>query len=369
MTEPLNDTEATEVIPASVEENSRALELKHPTTPATLEEIAYLKSGRAMEVIDARVKILERLRTAALRITSPQDWLLFQDKEGREVGYLQDAGADRVRDLYGIEIFGVGDPVRHEDEHDEGEYFYTITGSGRCTMTRQTVENVQGGRASTEDFVQGKHGMAKQLDVMKAARANLDGGLTRELAGLKSVPVEELIIAWKGTHKDASRCRHGRGYRANTVSAGAEKYTDAPECKAGHGKMRLVPAGTSKKTGKEYSAFWSCDDRSCRETVQDSQWNDRVPPQTASPPSGDGSVGSKVPPEKVEAIETMRTDPLALEIIGSDGKSMEAYLGNLIIDDLNEADIDVILLKTKTTLEKYRQEKTKAYGKENDPTF
>lgn len=27
-------------------------------------------------------------------------------------------------------------------------------------------------------------------------------------------------------------------------------------------EMRLVPAGTSKKTGKPYSAFWSCDQRS-----------------------------------------------------------------------------------------------------------
>jgi len=26
-------------------------------------------------------------------------------------------------------------------------------------------------------------------------------------------------------------------------------------------EMRLVPAGTSKKTGKPYSAFWSCDTR------------------------------------------------------------------------------------------------------------
>ncbi len=26
-------------------------------------------------------------------------------------------------------------------------------------------------------------------------------------------------------------------------------------------EMRLVPAGTSKKTGKPYSAFWSCDQR------------------------------------------------------------------------------------------------------------
>ncbi len=26
-------------------------------------------------------------------------------------------------------------------------------------------------------------------------------------------------------------------------------------------EMRLVPAGTSKKTGKPYSAFWSCDAR------------------------------------------------------------------------------------------------------------
>lgn len=30
----------------------------------------------------------------------------------------------------------------------------------------------------------------------------------------------------------------------------------APTCR--HGEMKYVPAGTSKRTGKDYDAFWSC---------------------------------------------------------------------------------------------------------------
>jgi hypothetical protein len=50
------------------------LALRRPDTPVTLSELAALK-GEALEVIEARVQILETLRKAAIRATSPEDWL------------------------------------------------------------------------------------------------------------------------------------------------------------------------------------------------------------------------------------------------------------------------------------------------------
>lgn len=36
-----------------------------------------------------------------------------------------------------------------------------------------------------------------------------------------------------------------------------------PKCPV-HGSSHLIPAGTSKSSGKKYSAFWGCEDRDCQ---------------------------------------------------------------------------------------------------------
>jgi hypothetical protein len=90
------------------------LALRRPDTPVTLSELAALK-GEALEVIEARVQIIATLRRASIRATSPEDWVLFKapdDQGGQIVGYLQDAGCDRIRDLWGVEIFNVSQPEK-----------------------------------------------------------------------------------------------------------------------------------------------------------------------------------------------------------------------------------------------------------------
>lgn len=50
-----------------------------------------------------------------------------------------------------------------------------------------------------------------------------------------------------------------------------------PRCQ--HGVVRRVPAGTSRRTGKPYAAFWSCPDRVCRipDAAFDAGPSDEVP--------------------------------------------------------------------------------------------
>jgi hypothetical protein len=212
-----------------------ALELRHPGTPVSLSDLAALKGG-AVEVIEARVQILKTLRRAAIGATSPEDWLLFKapdEQGGQIVGYLQDCGADRVRDLYGIEVFAVGKPEKIVGA-DPAIFHYLVTGSGRCGLTGQVLEHVEGGRSSTDDFCRGKTGVDLELAVRKAARANLDGGVTRELAGLKAVPVGELAEVWAGSKKSIDQCRRGRGFgsRDERVGGRAESAPDVdpPVC-------------------------------------------------------------------------------------------------------------------------------------------
>lgn len=238
-------------------DTSNALTLRRPDVPVNLNDLAARKS-EGVEIIEARGVILNTARTGAIRATSPPDWLLFKSPEeqgGQVVGYLQDCGADRVRDFFGINVYGISDPVKVVG-NDPSIFHYLITGSGFCAMTNQTLEAVEGGRASTDDFCRDKTGADLELAVRKAARANLDGNITRELAGLKSVPVEDLIRAWEGTPKKIEDCRRGRGFgtRNERLGANNEKAPDVtppvcPHCKT---------AGVYRPAKGNRGAFYGC---------------------------------------------------------------------------------------------------------------
>lgn len=223
---------ATEHDAELVDEAATGLELRRPDTPVTLSELAARK-GEALEIIDARVQILDVLRRAAIRATSPQDWVLFKSPDDNITGYLQDAGCERVRDLSGIEIFKVG-TMQRISTNDPDVFHYIVSGSGRRKLTGQVVENVEGGRSSTDDFCKDKKGAERELAVRKAARANLDGRIVRELAGLSTVPLEEIVAAWDGTSKKAEQCRKGRGFGTGKERVGGvnEKQPDLapPRC-------------------------------------------------------------------------------------------------------------------------------------------
>lgn len=269
-----------------------ALEARRPDIPVTLSDLASLK-GEAIEVIEARVLVLETLRRAAIRATSPEDWILFKSPEeqgGQIIGYLQDCGADRVRDLYGIEVFGIGKPEKIVG-NDPAVFHYVITGSGRCKLTRQVLEEVEGGRSSTDDFCKGKTGAELELLVRKAARANLDGNITRELAGMKSVPASDLEDAWIGTKKLVGNCRRGRGFGTRDARLGgvvaADAGIDPPPCPVCKKPMAF-------RTGQRGN-FYSCPDYKAHgkdaRTVDADAW---IREQRAKAP-GAPPVGSLTP--------------------------------------------------------------------------
>ncbi len=259
-----------------------------------------LDKDRALQVMEGRLAVVRSARSAALALTSPEDWLFFRDPEGRETGFLQDCGCDRVRDIFGIQIFNLQRPERIPPEGGEA-FTYIITGDGLCKLTGQTVEAMEGGRASTDDFIVKQKeetrpkGANLELLVRKSARANLDGNITRELAGLKSVPIGEVASAWSDQpKKKIFNCRTGRGYgtdkhpgsslrtatqpqqqnsspRPSAQASGAQPQQQAsapdlpdyskdysPQCDVHNADYKLVPAGVGKKTGRPYKAFWAC---------------------------------------------------------------------------------------------------------------
>lgn len=227
---------------------------RHPATPITLTDLAAMK-GAAQEIINARAAIVETLRVQSLRLTHPADHVLNRAPDGQVVSYLQDGGCDRVRDIWGIEVFGVGAPQKVAG-NAPGEFHYLIIGSGRCKLTGQVLENVEGGRSSTDDFVKGKSGVELELLVRKAARANLDGNITRELAGLKAIPVDELTRAWTGTGKRVEDCHKGHGFGSRDERVGGRSATapdvDPPVC------PHCGATGVYRPAKGDRKAFYGC---------------------------------------------------------------------------------------------------------------
>jgi len=276
--------------PEVVGSPSTTLALRHPGVPTTINDLAALK-GEAVAIIEAREQVLATLRKAAIRATSPEDWLLFKSPDGRVTAYLQDCGADRVRDLYGIEIFGVERPEKVNGSTPD-EFHYLLRGSGRCKITGQVLLDVEGGRSSKDDFCRGKTGTDLELAVRKAARANLDGNLTRELAGLKSLPVDVIAEVWTGTNKRVEHCRQGRGFGTKAQRAGADvreagqPQVDAPFCDICGSKAQFVKAGVTKE-GREYEAFWTCPRRDNHKeqqwTVKAAKWEEDLKARASKP--------------------------------------------------------------------------------------
>lgn len=246
--------------PELVDDVPDAIALRHPSVPTTIDQLAALR-GEAIEIIEARILILETARLRAVRMTHPEDWVLFKGKDERIVGYLQDSGCERVRRITGISITDVEEPEKVVSS-DGQSFAIVIRGRGECQLTGEVLERVEGIRESTEDFCKDLKGIKQELRVRQAARANLDGKIVRELAGLGSVPLAELERAWTGTEKKVEHCRKGRGFGSQDERHGATREGEpdvvpptCPHCKPVNG----APVKLKYRAGKgDRKAFYGC---------------------------------------------------------------------------------------------------------------
>lgn len=241
--------------PEVVDDGPNALALRRPNVPVTATQLAA-QGGEGVAIFNARAEILNTARSHAIRVTHPEDWVLYKSPDDRTVGYLEDAGCERVRPIFSISIFDIEEPTKVLA--DDGKSFAIITrGRGRCGLTLDAVDGAEGIRESTDDFVKDLHGIKKEMRVRQASRANLDGRIVRELAGLGSVPVDELARVWQGTEKNVEHCRKGRGFgsqdeRHGGTKEGAPNVTP-PECP--HCKIPLVFRSAKKAWGcKNYES-------------------------------------------------------------------------------------------------------------------
>lgn len=160
----------------------------------------WVNSDQAMERVETMVRVLERLRVASIKATYPSDWIIHtsRDADGgivRQVGYLQDSGAERAGKIWGIEI---GAPTIDREEFPDKTYSYHMVADAWSKVTGERLDYVEGSRWSGDGFFKRSQGADDQIDptdVRKSAYANLHGRAVRALSGLNGVPLDMLRAA------------------------------------------------------------------------------------------------------------------------------------------------------------------------------
>lgn len=244
--------------------DEQALDIRRPDVPITVEEIAALGEEKSEAIISARVQIIQTLRKQSILQTHPSDWVLYKDTNtGRVLAFLEDKGCQRLMDLWGIEVNNITTPELISSQ-DGQSFAYSVMGDGISKLTRRVVRNVEGVRYSTERFAtEQPDGLPREVAVRKAARANLEGRIVRNLAGLNGVPLEELVQV-SGKADFEARASKGRGYGSQAERRGAQVQQTSeiepqyqPKCDTCHETMKFIPPGKTAQ-GKDYKAFWSC---------------------------------------------------------------------------------------------------------------
>lgn len=168
------------------------------------------------EKADKMISAMNKIMSAALKITSEHDWTLIGGKP-----YLQESGATKVARLFGIS-WQIGNPKIECD----AEGYKTFTYKGRFEMRGQFIE-CEGSRSMKDDFFGGKPDKRKSVDeisernVRQAAYTNcINNGIKRIIPGLRGIDVKTLEEAGIDTGKM-------KGYTFKDGTKGGASKTDS----------------------------------------------------------------------------------------------------------------------------------------------
>lgn len=168
------------------------------------------------EKADKMIAAMNKIMSAALKITSEHDWTLIGGKP-----YLQESGATKVARLFGIS-WQIGNPKIECD----AEGYKTFTYKGRFEMRGQFIE-CEGSRSMKDDFFGGKPDARKSVDeisernVRQAAYTNcINNGIKRIIPGLRGIDAKTLSDAGLDTRKIS-------GYTFKNGSKGGSSGTDS----------------------------------------------------------------------------------------------------------------------------------------------
>lgn len=186
-------------LPVEIKQEIAALAQVQPARPRILAIVS------AMDV-EAAHDLAQKLQDASIKMTFPEDWVVFRTKDGADLAYLQDVGCQRVRPLWAISFESIDmqkDVIEEIVPSDEDEdVAFSVVVQGECALTGESQSEV-GFRASTGFFERAWRASKNKpverakvrADIRKSAIVNGRGRLVRTFTGLGQVPVERLVRA------------------------------------------------------------------------------------------------------------------------------------------------------------------------------
>lgn len=182
----------------------------------------------ALEIIESRNKLFDRVMEVAIRSTSQGDWV---DQAGKP--YLQGSGAEKVARRFGVKLFDI---VIDREDHDDdnGKYcIYTTTGKVSLGNSPYDVIESIGTCSSRDKFFGRANGRNKDLkdvdltNIKKKSYTNFIVNAVTRLLGLRNLSWDDLSkygISRDGktkvTYMDKSAAAMGSSsYKKNEANA------------------------------------------------------------------------------------------------------------------------------------------------------
>ena len=249
------------------------------TASSAMDRLATMED--AIEIIQRKEKIIQAVRQAALKLTSPRDWVQMLGKNmpvEEATCLLTSSGARKIGpQLYGIALVepgpvdsqGVLAPIEQRGEDDEVSF--TLFATAIVGLTGETIPRLTASRSSSEKFI-GRGGLdttsalVARGDLTEAVKTLLYTKAVRVGAGMGSVPVKELAAAWKGTDKKIDYIPKGSGFGSSSqrqaqavasedVKAGVKKLADEIFARVGGDADAARRLTTEITAGKNFAGF------------------------------------------------------------------------------------------------------------------
>jgi len=208
------------------------------------------------ENAERRIEAIKKIKTIALRVTNPSDWI---DQQGKP--YLQASGSTKVARVFGVS-WRIDEPVR--EDFEDGHFQFTV--KGEFSLAGATIE-AMGVRNSKDGFFSRRYKWdeAKREkvpydvppheidagDVKKAALTNLLGIGVTTILGIRNLSWEEIATTMGFGKEDVQSIQYG-------------------DKRKGSKKAPLKPPKKSSEKGKKGS---SVEDRGKKGAIP---WADRV---------------------------------------------------------------------------------------------
>jgi len=168
------------------------------------------------------VDYVKRMRSVALKATSPSDWIMHGDKP-----YCQDNGVTAILRTIGAETHGlrIEEEVKH-DANGRKDYYYTAI--GKITFHGKTYENMGGSSTRDQFFSKRKDDNGKSVlipveeldleDIKKKSVTNLKHRLLNDAIGLNPTleDLEKIGI------KPGGKISYGKGSKGGTTDSKEE---------------------------------------------------------------------------------------------------------------------------------------------------